>query len=99
MLITLKRNVRRSDPEAINDIGAAAMSAIFDNAPYYLIALIPSDAVYTQARLDREAAEQRHKQNLLEAENDRAYDQEQKKKPRLGGLQLKQELKQGAVLF
>lgn len=78
MLITLKRNVRRSDPEAINDIGAAAMSTIFDNAPYYLIALMPSDAVYTQARLDREAAEQRHKQNLLEAENSRIYNQERK---------------------
>jgi hypothetical protein len=75
MLITLKRNVRRPDPNG--DLGTAALGLLLDrSAPYYLISLQPPSSVYTQERLDQEASELAATQQRQTAERDRAVDQE-----------------------
>jgi hypothetical protein len=75
MLITLKRTVRASDPNG--DLGTAALGLLLDrSAPYYLISLQPPSSVYTQERLDREAAELSVTQQRQTTERDRAAEQE-----------------------
>jgi hypothetical protein len=75
MLITLKRSVRQPDPNG--DLGTAAIGLLFNaSAPYYLIALQPPASVFTQDRLDREAAERTAVQQRQSADRDWAAEQE-----------------------
>jgi hypothetical protein len=71
MLITLKRTVRARD--AGGDLSDAALDLVFGGgSPYYLIALLPPTSVYTQERVDREAAELASAQQERAAQLDRA---------------------------
>jgi hypothetical protein len=75
MLITLKRTVRARDSGG--DLSDAALDLVFGGgAPYYRVALLPPTSVYTQERLDREAAELTAAQQQQAAERDRAADLE-----------------------
>lgn len=76
MLITLERIV--GIPTSGGRLGRAELEALYGEAgPYYLIALLPPSAVYTQERLDREAAELAARQQREAADRDRAEAQEQ----------------------
>ena len=75
MLITLKRTVRH--PDLSRDLSDAALSLVFGgDQPYYLVSLQPPGAVFTQERLDREAAESSEAQRRQAAERERANAQE-----------------------
>ncbi|MBN8500339.1 MAG: hypothetical protein J0M19_04210 [Sphingomonadales bacterium] len=75
MLITLKRTVGRHGSRG--DLSDAALDLVFGGGqPYYLIALQPPSAVYTQERLDREAANLAAAQQRQAAERERAEAQE-----------------------
>jgi hypothetical protein len=73
MLITLKRTIRSPNPSG--DLSGAALGRLFD-APYYLISLQPPSSVYTQARLDREAADLAAAEKQKAGERERAAEQE-----------------------
>jgi hypothetical protein len=73
MLITLKRTIRSPNPSG--DLSGAALGRLFD-APYYLISLQPPSSVYTQARLDREAADFAAAEKQKATERERAAEQE-----------------------
>jgi hypothetical protein len=73
MLITLKRNIRA--PNESGDLSGAALGMLFD-APYYLVSLQPPSSIYTQERLDREAAEFEAAEKRKAAERDRAAEQQ-----------------------
>jgi hypothetical protein len=73
MLITLKRNIRPPNPSG--DLSGVALGRLFD-APYYLVSLQPPSSVYTQERLDREAAAFEAAEKRKAAERDRASEQE-----------------------
>jgi hypothetical protein len=75
MLITLKRTVRAGNQGG--DLSDAALDLVFGgSAPYYLVALLPPTSVYTQERLDREAAELVAMQQQQAAERDRVAELE-----------------------
>lgn len=75
LLITLKRTVGRHDPRG--ELSDAALDLVFGGGqPYYLVALQPPSAVYTQERLDREAAELAATRQRQADEQQRAADQE-----------------------
>jgi hypothetical protein len=73
MLITLKRIIRPPNPSG--DLSGVALGKLFD-APYYLVSLQPPSSVYTQERLDREAANLAAAEKQKAAERDRASKQE-----------------------
>jgi hypothetical protein len=73
MLITLKRTIRSPNPSG--DLTGAALGRLFD-APYYLISLQPPSSVYTQARIEREAADLAAREKRKAGERERAAEQE-----------------------